>query len=295
MATRFSLKKFQENRDEARQGLHSWSVSAKDLVAAYKAGERDFKRAFIEAENLNYLDFSGANFEKAFFVATIATGSVWTDANLNYSSIIRSNFQEANFDNAQMLGLNAELSNLAYASFSGTTSVRSTFRTCFMVSVHVTSADFHGSIFKCCQFTYSTIKDSIFSQCHFESTGLDQTSIVDSSLYNAFMYHCLSEVKLENVNVIDMLGLYVYFSPNMSSRHDSLYAGITNDNGKLKLRFWAGCQSNKTGSELKALVNNSYSDDDIHNAQYLEAIKSIRAMFINDMSHGKWDYLLTLE
>jgi len=102
----------------------------------------------------------------------------------------------------------------------------------------------------------------------------------------------LERANLRGANLLNAIGIYSAYAPNLSSRGAALSGGIVLHNGKIELRFWAGCKEEITAAQLLEYVKETHGDN-IHAQQYRAAIKFIQACFKADMTAGKWDYLLT--
>ena len=125
----------------------------------------------------------------------------------------------------------------------------------------------------------------------FEITQAHEAS--EQNLCGANLYGAnLKGANLEGANLLNSPGIYSAYALNLSSRGASLLGDVVLHNGKLELRFWAGCKQRITAKELLAFVKETH-DDNIHAQQYRAAIKFIQACFKSDMKAGKWDYLLT--
>ena len=96
----------------------------------------------------------------------------------------------------------------------------------------------------------------------------------------------LSGANLREADPIGCFGLYSVRSPFMSSRHDPLYAGVFERDGKLGLLFDAGCQHQQTAAELREKVRETRGENS-HAVQYEAAITFIEACFASDMAEGR--------
>ena len=101
----------------------------------------------------------------------------------------------------------------------------------------------------------------------------------------------LERANLRGANLLNAIGIYSAYAPNLSSRGAALSGGIVLHNGKIELRFWAGCKQEITAAQLLEYVKETHGDN-IHAEQYRAAIKFIQACFKSDIKTNKWDYLL---
>jgi len=118
--------------------------------------------------------------------------------------------------------------------------------------------------------------------------NLEGANLYGANLEGANLYGA----NLEGANLEGANGIYSAYAPNLSSRGATLTGGVIVKDGKIQLRFWAGCKQRMTDKKLLEYVKKTH-DDNIHAKQYKAAINFIKACFKADMAANKWDYLLT--
>lgn len=115
------LTQIRERRDQADA---RWNLTARDLLAAYNAGERDFRRA-----NLSHVSLSGANLSRVSLSGAILSGATLdgatlydaalSGANLSYANLSHANLSRTNLDGANLDGANLDGASLSHAILDG--------------------------------------------------------------------------------------------------------------------------------------------------------------------------------
>ena len=98
----------------------------------------------------------------------------------------------------------------------------------------------------------------------------------------------LTSADLTGAILRDGRGLYSACPPFMSSRHDALYAGVFERDGRHVLLFDAGCKAKLTAASLRTAVRETHGDN-AHAVQYMAAIAFIEACFASDLAAGRFD------
>jgi hypothetical protein len=114
-------------------------LTARELLARYEAGERDFagvnlSQARLDGAVLDYINLKGANLLNVSFKGAIIRSSDLTNAklqraNLTHASLCNSNLENANLEDATING-----TNLVDATLKGATLTNALFVNAFLVN-----------------------------------------------------------------------------------------------------------------------------------------------------------------
>lgn len=287
----------QEEFNERKEALNYWYATGEELIAAYENGDRNFAYLNIKDADLQNADLSESDFSAAVF----------DNVNLELANLSKSNMEGAEIKNSQLyssdfngiygdVGFNS--CNLKLANFSGAELQYSFFEICDLSDASFIKANFESTSFNSVNMSGASCNQTDFQNASFENVIFNNAYLIGTNFRYAqfenvsLLKTALSDVSLNNVNLLDVKGLYSVFSTNLSSRQDSLYGGVTVD-GKIQLCLWAGCQGPSSVEELISVVEETHGKS-IHARHYKKAIKCIESMFKIDNSLHKWDYLIKL-
>jgi len=114
MSETFDLQAFQVKHDAAIKFSKYWTCTTVELLAAYAAGERDFRRVKLEGANLRGAILGGAK-----LVDANLRGANLEDANLYDANLEGANLEDAYLEGAYLRGANLYGANLNDANLRG--------------------------------------------------------------------------------------------------------------------------------------------------------------------------------
>jgi hypothetical protein len=204
-------------------------------------------------------------------------------ANLYGANLIRANLDGANLIRANLYGANLYGANLIRANLYGAN----------LYGANLYGANLDGANLYGANLIRANLDGANLIRANLDGANLYGANLIRANLIRAN----LDGANLYGANLINTPGIYIAFAPFLSSRRAALQAGLVVEDGKIELRFWAGCQEEVTADYLRARVARTHGDSEdvdsrLHAAQYEAAIAFIEACFAADMAAGKWDYLL---
>ena len=218
------------------------------LLAAFKAGQRNFVGVDLRGADLREADLAEADLRRA---------------NLYGANLSGADLSEADLSGADLSGANLSGADLSGADLSG---------------ADLSEATLYGA----------TLYGADLSGANLYRADLSGADLCRADLRRADLSGAdLRRANLREAYPIGCLGLYSVRPPFMSSRNDALYAGVFERDGGLVLLFSAGCQHQQTAAELREKVRETHGMN-AHAVQYEAAITFIEVCFASDMAEGRF-------
>jgi uncharacterized protein YjbI with pentapeptide repeats len=120
---------------------YSWAMenmTAQELLAAYAAGERNFRQADLSGADLGHANLSGAKFYEANLREAVLIGANLSGADLSFAKLHNADLWEANLEGA----------NLWEANLSGAVLGRANLRNTYLEGVDFDGAMLDGANFE---------------------------------------------------------------------------------------------------------------------------------------------------
>lgn len=267
----FDLQQFRQTRYTQRaSNLNGWTASARDIIAAYQCGERDFAHVHVQPSQEPEGDFYQAQLEGASF----------TYANLAGVNFAQSELMHCNFRLANLQGCDLSDSNVQFACF---------YDACLQDS-NLHSIKANGTQFDSAELQGAVLTHAYLMRADFSGANLAGVDFSFSLLHGAYfghttLYGMLLPLNSQRPNFTNAVGIYSAFAPGLSSRTAALY-GSVNEAGQLLLH--AGCFVG-TPQELVARLNEKPPQhQQAHRDRYLAAIQFIETMYQADVQAGIW-------
>lgn len=271
-----------------------WKVTKEELLAAYKNGDRNFKRIELTNIDLSNYDFSGANFNGAYFFNVSLVNSNFAECSMADIVIENSRLDYCNFHKIKAMSITFSLCNLRYTNFTEAKINYAEFFNSNLFNTSFIKADVSNSQFYMTSMTSTSCNQTNFENTKFENVDFTDSYLIKTSFRNShFINVSLLNAHFEETNLLDVKGIYSVFGMNLSSRTDQLYGGVTVIDGKIQLCLWAGCQGPKSVDAILSMVTETHGNNG-YARNYKWAIRCIESMFKIDNSQHKWDYLIEL-
>lgn len=272
-----------------------WKVTKEELLAAYKNGDRNFKRIELTDMDLSNYDFSGANFTGAYFRDTDMYSCILDNAYLDNAHFNHCFLSYVSLKNTSVKLTIIGKSDLSHCNIEDSNFEGSNIQNCFMNFAQIKFSKFENCLFEETTMNYSILENVTFEDSTFSSVGFKVSDLINVKFSQSTLKLVeFEEAILIKVIFINVMGIYSAFTLNMSSRRDVLLGGVFVINGKIELKLQAGCSILKVDDMIEAVRrNHSARNNTMHYKQYMAAINYIKKSFEVDMDMGKWDYLIT--
>ena len=223
------------------------------LLAAFKAGQRNFVGVDLRGADLREADLAEADLRRANLYGADLSGADLRRATLYGATLYGANLSGANLSGADLSGADLYGATLYGANLSG---------------ANLSGADLSGA-----DLSGADLRRANLRRADLRRADLSGADLRRANLREAYPIGCL--------------GLYSVRPPFMSSRNDALYAGVFERDGGLVLLFSAGCQHQQTAAELREKVRETHGMN-AHAVQYEAAITFIEVCFASDMAEGRF-------
>lgn len=266
----FDLQQFLQTRYTQRaSSLNGWTASARDIIAAYQCGERDFAHVRVQPSQEP---------EGDFFEAQII-GADFRHAKLMMVNFAGADLSQSDFRAAHLQAVNLSGANISLCRMDDCYLAEANLECASAVAVSLDSADLRKTNLRHAYLMRANLSGANLSATDFYGAAIMGATFTHTTLYG------LLKSKTERPNFTDAIGFYAAFAPGLSSRTDSLY-GSVDKHGRLLLH--AGCWIGHPSGLVERLNEKLPSHQQAHRDRYLAAIQFIETMYQADVQAGIW-------
>jgi len=141
----FDLKALQARRDAAIANGERWPCSAGELLAAYAAGERDFRGAVLRHANLCSANLESANLYSTNLYSADLRHANLESADLYSADLTCANLESANLTSADLTSANLESANLYSTNLYSADLYSANLESANLTSANLTSANLESA------------------------------------------------------------------------------------------------------------------------------------------------------
>lgn len=213
-------------------------MDAKELLARYAAGERNFIGVDLSQADLRAEDLSGANLSNATLIEIYSScvnlfGAKLSNANLRAADLIGANLFDAKLDGANLRGANLNFANLCVADLRGADLSNASLSAANLIGTDLTDSDLSGAMLDGTILSYRELigelqleKQQLAEQIQLLQAQLEKQKLTEDSRqasnqginapheWKGFYFRSKTEIKI--AEAFDRTGILFY--PNCKAR-----------------------------------------------------------------------------